>query len=173
MRDFAASAGRLRVLSFGAKLLYTAFAISAIIGLVGSTGVAVWWWKRAPKLAEKILRVRKGTLVVLGGEREETRFDLEELRDVVLESKTVQRIQEGGSAIPAMRFIDSQVAPDQDVSRIVLVGKDARRHALADEYVVNMEATEWMGKIRVFLRKHGWIPHDERETPESLPASEA
>ncbi|MCK6590218.1 MAG: hypothetical protein L6Q76_21835 [Polyangiaceae bacterium] len=34
MRDFAASAGRLRVLSFGAKLLYTAFAISAIIGLL-------------------------------------------------------------------------------------------------------------------------------------------
>jgi hypothetical protein len=34
VRDFAASAGRLRVLSFGAKLLYTAFAISAIIGLV-------------------------------------------------------------------------------------------------------------------------------------------
>jgi hypothetical protein len=32
VRDFAASAGRLRVLSFGAKLLYTAFAISAIIG---------------------------------------------------------------------------------------------------------------------------------------------
>ncbi|HZF51609.1 MAG TPA: hypothetical protein VE093_23300 [Polyangiaceae bacterium] len=36
MRDFAASAGRLRVLSFGAKLLYTAFAISAIIGLLVS-----------------------------------------------------------------------------------------------------------------------------------------
>lgn len=34
MRDFAASAGRLRVLSFGAKLLYTAFAISAILGLI-------------------------------------------------------------------------------------------------------------------------------------------
>jgi uncharacterized membrane protein len=36
VRDFAASAGRLRVLSFGAKLLYTAFAVSAIIGLVVS-----------------------------------------------------------------------------------------------------------------------------------------
>lgn len=21
--------------------------------------------------------------------------------------------------------------------------------------------TEWLGKIRVFLRKHGWVPHDE------------
>jgi hypothetical protein len=36
VRDFAASAGRLRVLSFGAKLLYTAFAISAITGLLVS-----------------------------------------------------------------------------------------------------------------------------------------
>lgn len=36
MRDFAASAGRLRVLSLGAKLLYTAFSISALIGLIVS-----------------------------------------------------------------------------------------------------------------------------------------
>lgn len=36
MRDFTAGAGRLRSLSVGAKLLYTAFAISALIGLLVS-----------------------------------------------------------------------------------------------------------------------------------------
>lgn len=33
MRDFGAAAGRLRVLPLGAKLLYSAFALSALIGL--------------------------------------------------------------------------------------------------------------------------------------------
>lgn len=36
MRDFTAGAGRLRSLSVGAKLLYTAFAVSALIGLLVS-----------------------------------------------------------------------------------------------------------------------------------------
>lgn len=36
MRDFTASAGRLRILPLGAKLLYTAFAVSALIGLLVS-----------------------------------------------------------------------------------------------------------------------------------------
>jgi hypothetical protein len=26
-----------------------------------------------------------------------------------------------------------------------------------------MDATEWLGKVRVFLRKHGWLPADERK----------
>jgi hypothetical protein len=38
VRDFTAGAGRLRSLSVGAKLLYTAFAVSALLGLVVS-----WW----------------------------------------------------------------------------------------------------------------------------------
>jgi len=31
---------------------------------------------------------------------------------------------------------------------------------------------EWLGRIRLFLRKHSWIPEDERETGEEgrLPA---
>jgi len=33
VKDFAAAAGRLRTLSFGAKLLYSAFALSAVLGL--------------------------------------------------------------------------------------------------------------------------------------------
>jgi hypothetical protein len=26
-----------------------------------------------------------------------------------------------------------------------------------------MESIEWLGKIRSFLRSHGWVPEDERE----------
>jgi hypothetical protein len=34
---------------------------------------------------------------------------------------------------------------------------------LTDEYFAHMDSTEWLGKIRVFLRKNGWIPADERK----------
>jgi hypothetical protein len=29
------------------------------------------------------------------------------------------------------------------------------------DHVAHMTATEWVGKIRVFLRKNGWVPLDE------------
>jgi len=45
---------------------------------------------------------------------------------------------------------------------------------LTEAYVSQMDATEWFGKIRVFLRKNGWTPRDERESErEGEPASES
>src|SRR5690349_17776815 len=71
----------------------------ALIGLVVTTVLTIWWWKRAPLLAAKTLRIDRGTLYVLQGKREHARYELKNLLDVALESKTVQKIQEGGSAI--------------------------------------------------------------------------
>ena len=33
---------------------------------------------------------------------------------------------------------------------------------LTPRYTVYTECTERFGKLRVFLRKHGWLPADER-----------
>lgn len=33
---------------------------------------------------------------------------------------------------------------------------------LPDAALTPLEASEWVGKIRVFLRRHGWLPKDER-----------
>jgi hypothetical protein len=109
-----------------------------------------------------ILHVDRGELWITSAKRTlAERMQLDGI-DVVLDTVTIQKVQEGGSAIPAMRFIDATVAPDQDTARIVIVG-GGERYPLTEDYVAYMEATEWFGKIRVFLRKNGWVPLDERD----------
>ena len=138
----------------------------AVVGMVASAIAAIWWWRRAPNLGGVVLRVERGELWVTSENRTmATRFPLAEV-DVELDTKTIQKVQEGGSAIPAMRFIDATVGPDLDVARIVVVGR-SERLPLTDDSVPYMEATEWFGKIRVFLRKNGWVPGDERDDPAS------
>jgi hypothetical protein len=133
----------------------------AVVGMIASAIAAIWWWRRAPKLDGVVLRVERGELWVSTARRSmASRFPLEEV-DVELDTQTIQKVQEGGSAIPAMRFIDATVGPDLDVARIVVVGR-GERLPLTDDSVPYMEATEWFGKIRVFLRKNGWFPRDER-----------
>jgi hypothetical protein len=134
----------------------------AVAGMIASAIAAVWWWKRAPELGQVVLHVDCGELWITSAKRTlAERMRLDDI-DVVLDTVTIQKVQEGGSAIPAMRFIDATVAPDQDTARIVLVG-GGERYPLTEDYVAYMEATEWFGKIRVFLRKNGWVPLDERE----------
>jgi hypothetical protein len=133
----------------------------AVVGMIASAIAAIWWWRRAPKLDGVVLRVERGELWVSTARRSMgSRFPLDEV-DVELDTQTIQKVQEGGSAIPAMRFIDATVGPDLDVARIVVVGR-GERLPLTDDSVPYMEATEWFGKIRVFLRKNGWFPRDER-----------
>ena len=138
----------------------------AVVGMVASAIAAIWWWRRAPNLGGVVLRVERGELWVTSENRRmATRFPLAEV-DVELDTKTIQKVQEGGSAIPAVRFIDATVGPELDVARIVVVGR-SERLPLTDDSVPYMEATEWFGKIRVFLRKNGWVPGDERDDPAS------
>lgn len=154
----------------GVALSMLAGPTAGLVGLVGAGAGAVWWWRRAPHVGAVVLRVENGELCVLSGDgkREDHRFRLDDV-DVVLDTKTIQRVQEGGSAIPAMRFIDATVGPELDTCRIVVVARGTRV-PLSDDYVAHMDASEWFGKIRVFLRKNGWTPADERE-PESAPSS--
>ena len=86
---------------------------------------------------------------------------LDELLDVELESREVQAVRDGGSSIPAMRIIEPHIEPPSLRSRIVLVTSSAMLR-LATAYDHHAEAMSSMGKIRVFLRRHGWLPEDER-----------
>jgi hypothetical protein len=144
----------------------------AIVGMIASAIAAIWWWKRAPSLGGVVLHVERGELWVSSPNRKiAARFPLGEV-DVELDTKTIQKVQEGGSAIPAMRFIDATVGPDLDVARIVVVGR-SERLPLTEDSVPYMEATEWFGKIRVFLRKNGWVPRDEKSAPSSEDAPDS
>jgi hypothetical protein len=87
---------------------------------------------------------------------------LEDLLEVSLESKTIQRVQEASGGFPQLRFINSTVAPPVDTARIELKTKDGSIF-LSEEHTSYLDANEWFGNIRRFLRRNGWVPEDERK----------
>jgi hypothetical protein len=133
-----------------------------LVGLVGSAAVLIWLFLRK-KRPETELQMEPGAITVVKFGKPVARYGLTELTNVRLDIKTIQRVQEGGSAIPAMRFIDSKVGPDLDTARIVFVTDDGTELPLTQDYLSHTDSSEWLGKIRVFLRKHGWVPADERD----------
>lgn len=136
-------------------------------GLVVSAVGAFVWWKR-PKRDGFTFRVDDVlTVTASGGKEPLVRLPLADLLDVKLDTKTIQRVQEGSSPIPAVRFSEATVGPEVDTCRVVLVTRRDEFVALGDTFVAHMHATEWLGKIRVFLRKHGWLPIDERDKRDS------
>lgn len=145
-------------------------------GLVGMIGMAIavgdfaFGRRRGARISLRVAagRVRVERVTETVGE-----FSLEELEDVTLDVREIQRVEEGASAIPAMRVLDARVSEPVDRARIVLVARGRPPLVLSDDYLAHMEATEGMGKIRVFLRKQGWVPLDERDGPDSAaPASD-
>jgi hypothetical protein len=50
-----------------------------------------------------------------------------------------------------------------DRVQLMFERKDADPILVPDERLTPIEAQEWHGKVRVFLRKHSWLPKDERE----------
>jgi hypothetical protein len=141
---------------------------AGLVALVGSAPAAFWWARRKNKnKANVVLRVENGDVVVSnrGGETR-TCIALRELRDVALDTRTIQPIQEGGSAIPAVRITEGRVGPDVDLARIVLVRRDGTEVPLTKEHGSYMDAIEWLGRMRVFLRSHGWVPADESDDAE-------
>jgi hypothetical protein len=133
---------------------------AGLLGLVATGVIVIWMWRRRKQADRIVLAVESGDLIVGAGGRPIARMRLGDLEDVALDTKSIRPVQEGGSAVPAVRFIDSKVGPEIDVSRIVLVG-GGRSMRLHEAHVAHMTATEWVGKIRVFLRKNGWVPLDE------------
>ena len=152
-------------MTVGVILAMIATPTAAIVGMIGAVVCMVWLWRR-PSGEGTILRVNNGELCLLARQGREIAepFPLADLLDVTLDSKTIQPVQDGGSAIPAMRFIDSKVSPEVDVARIVLVARGRDPVPLTKAHLAHMDATEWRGKIRVFLRKQQWVPEDERES---------
>lgn len=130
-----------------------------LVAMVVAGALAIGLRRRAAKARVLRLTVADGALTIPG----KGAVRLDALEDVVLDVKTIRRVQDGDSAVPAVRFTDTRVGPEVDLARIVIVG-DGERVYLAEHWLAHMDATEWLGKLRVFLRKHGWVPADERVT---------
>jgi hypothetical protein len=146
------------------------------VGLAVGLAYGVWAWRGRKKRGGAVLRVEREVLhvVVRGAKGRNERVRLGDLANVTLDVKTIERVMEGNSAIPDLRFIDAKVGPKVDTAKVVLETAAGRQIPRSDEHLPHMHATEWLGKIRVFLRKHGWLPEDEREAaPSSRGESDA
>lgn len=97
-----------------------------------------------------VLRVDDGTIEVTRERRAgaPVRIALADLVDVTLD-RASHASGRGGSATERVRIALERRAPEAPVF-------------VPDERITPIEAQEWYGKVRVFLRKHGWLPESER-----------
>ena len=124
--------------------------VSPVAGLVGFVAcVAVVILLRKPREGRFVLRVEDGVLEVTR-ERSSgppTKIALTQLLDVTLESKAHNAGGRGVGAAARVRLALERSPPDEPIF-------------VPDERVTPIEAQEWQSKVRVFLRKHGWVPQD-------------
>ena len=132
----------------------------APIGLVIGAYIAWKGMKQGPRKGVS-LAVAEGNLVVRPS-REKDPICLTEVRDVNLDTKTIHLVQEGPALVPQARFLSARPGPEVDRARVVIVTRNDGEVLVTKEYLAHMDAVDWMAKIRVFLRKHGWVPEDER-----------
>lgn len=109
--------------------------------------------RRKPSEGRFVLRVEDRALVVTREKRKEpiARVALDDVVDVTLERKAHQAARGGMQA---------------ERARIALERDGAEPLFVPDERVTSIEALEWQAKVRVFLRKNGWLPREERATTE-------
>lgn len=130
---------------------------------------AVAWWMSRRKGDVLVLRVDDGevTLARRGAKEPRAAVRLEDIDDVILDTKTIRPQQESASPIVAVRFTEGQAGPATERARVVLVRAETGTWIpLSATYAAHMHASELFAKVRVFLRKHGWRPLDEREAAE-------
>ncbi len=127
--------------------------VSPAAGLAGlGVGVLVLFVLRKPNTGRFVLRIVEGQLVVARERAKEpvATFALEDLLDVTLDKQTQAATGRGGSATERVH--------------IVFERREADPIFVPDERVTPIEGGEWLGRVRVFLRKHGWVPSDERSS---------
>jgi hypothetical protein len=134
-----------------------------LAALLGSLGWAVWAARDKGADGGIALEVEADDLLVADGRGVlPRRVALAKVREVEIESKAIRRVaytQQVGEALPSTR-----VSGDVDVARIVLVVEgEAQPIRLTEAYESYSNCAECFGKVRVFLRSHGWLPEGERE----------
>jgi hypothetical protein len=97
-----------------------------------------------------VLRVDDGAVEVTRERRRgpSVRIALTDLLDVTLDRKS-HASGRGGSATERVRLAFERREPADPVF-------------VPEDRVTPIEAQEWYAKVRVFLRKHGWVPASER-----------
>jgi hypothetical protein len=76
------------------------------------------------------------------------RVPLSELLDVTYDKEMRAASGRGGSPTERVRLALERPAPAPPIF-------------VPNESITPIEAQEWYSRVRVFLRKHGWVPKDE------------
>ena len=160
----SAHVGPLCALVAMAALVAGAPAISVLVVILAIVH-GVRRVRRASDATVVVLRVEGGMLDVTARGPSGTllRERIERIANVELDTKAIRKLVEANAMNPATRIIDSNVGPELDVTRIAFdVEGLSRPIRLSETYVPHMDGVYWLGKIRSFLRSHGWVPEDER-----------
>ncbi|MBS2016331.1 MAG: hypothetical protein JST00_25835 [Deltaproteobacteria bacterium] len=122
---------------------------AAILALGG--GIALHVLRRRPDLGRFVLRV-EGRELLVSRERskgEVVRVALEDVLDVTLDKEMQPTGGRGGASAERVHIALHRPEP-------------APRILVPEARITPIEGQEWQAKVRVFLRKHGWLPADER-----------
>lgn len=125
---------------------------SPTMGLLGlGAGVAFLLLRRTPSHGPFVLRVDDGVLEVTRRRASApgARIRLADLVDVTIDRQVLPASGRGGAAAERARLALEMRDPSAPIF-------------VPDDRITAIEAQEWYGKVRVFLRKHGWVPDDER-----------
>jgi hypothetical protein len=135
---------------------------AGLIGLVIVTPLCVWLRRRRTAQGV-VLSVRDGQLTLRPRRPREPVFvvRLVDLADVTLDTTQWERIEHGTSARTALAAIEGRRV-DMATAGIVLVRSEGEPIVLGQRRLRYADATEWLGKLRSFLRRHDWLPEDER-----------
>jgi len=157
---------------FSSNLLAAGGAVMAVftaqmmppLGIALASATLGWWvWQRQRVARARIRAEVHGEMLWVWCDGADTREELPlaVVREVSLERRTTQRVihrREIGDAVPT-----TALSGDIDLARIVLLRDDGEGPLrLSERYASNLECMEHYGKLRVFLRSHGWLPEDER-----------
>lgn len=124
--------------------------VSASAGLlVLGAAVAFAVIRRKPNEGRFVLRIDDRVLEVTRERRSggPLRVPLGDLLDVTLDRKMRAAGARGGAT---------------ERMRLAFECREKEPVFVPEEHLTPIEAQEWLGKVRVFLRKHGWVPLDEQ-----------
>jgi len=145
-----------------AALLWAASpTVAVVFAVVVTVGFVAVFRSRPPRGVG--LEVHGETLVISRhGEEKPTTVALAAVRNVEIERKAIQRVtyqQQFSDPLPT-----TELSGDVEVARIVLsLDGDAPPVRLTEAWAPVFVCMERFGKVRTFLRAHGWLPLPERE----------
>lgn len=136
---------------------------AGVIAAIVTFAILTIYRRQKAKRLETRLEIDAGKLHVFVRGKVHT-LHLTDLRNVELETKAVERIMDRSASTFGLVTLgqDALIAPTSDSNRIVLQ-TESKRLPLSEAYHGHADTLEWFGTVRGFLRKHGWVPEDERD----------